>query len=248
MIVRTSLSGHHIIFHAAHGLLSGKIASQIHSQYQTANWFETILATSDHDDRQLNFNEKNYLSEQGLPINFTEDKQTIKEQLTRCIRVMEEAEQKSSWVYVIISMHLEFLYSSLRNSSVQFKEFLDDQEIARQKIIASSEFKKKDYEAAYDVLRFCDRLSLILCMDQIPSGGRQLEINCTIQNRQYFISRTANGNLKVSPWPFAKESFDLSVEERLIEKGYFKSNKEFEKILKSSQPRKIEWTLTKLEK
>ena len=58
MIVRKSSEGFHIIYQAAHGLLAGKIAQELKHKFRPPYWLETLVAVIEHDDQQLNFEEK----------------------------------------------------------------------------------------------------------------------------------------------------------------------------------------------
>ena len=83
MIVRKSKYGLHILFHEAHGLLAAKIANEIKHDLRPIHWFDTLISICEHDDQQLNLDEKNYLSELGVPLDFTEDTGTVDEILKR---------------------------------------------------------------------------------------------------------------------------------------------------------------------
>ncbi|WAC03847.1 DUF3891 family protein [Lacinutrix neustonica] len=100
----------------------------------------------------------------------------------------------------------------------------------------------RDY---YEFMRFCDRLSLILCKDETPNAGRLLEINTSINKKQYFISKHDDGVLILSPWIFKTSPFDSEVEEIIIETPSFNSSKVFEKALENTCPALKKWTLIK---
>ena len=110
MIVTTSKIGFHIIYHEAHGLLAGKIGSYIDREILPNYWFETLIAITEHDDRQLNFKEKNYLSDINTPLDFTDETDSIAEIKSRIDRIIKSTTSKSLWIRLLISYHLEFLY------------------------------------------------------------------------------------------------------------------------------------------
>lgn len=62
-------------------------------------------------------------------------------------------------------------------------------------------------------MRFFDRLSLILYKDESQDAGHVLESNTSLDKKQYFISKNADGVLILSPWIFKTSPFDLDVEE-----------------------------------
>jgi len=124
MIVKKSKHGLHIILHAAHGLLAGK------HNLRPINWFETLVAICEHDDHQLNLDQKDYLSPLGVPLDFTEDSGTVNEVLKRMQRIIRTSINKSSWVSLLISYHLDFLYSDLKMKSKKIDTFLENEKKA----------------------------------------------------------------------------------------------------------------------
>lgn len=245
MIVNKSIKGIHIIFHEAHGLLAGKIANEIAHEYRPIHWFETLIAVCEHDDRQLNFKEKDYLSDIGVPLDFTEESSTVSEVLVRMKRILKSAGNKSLWVKLLISYHLEFIYSHLMGESKKIKNFFLREEKVRRHILKQFKISDKQARIYYEFLRFCDRLSLILCNDEAPDAGRLLEINTSINGETYFISKTENDELIIKPWIFTTHTFELSVEERILKDTQFKSAAEFESVLINTTPEFKKWVLKK---
>ena len=245
MIVNKSLAGIHIIFHEAHGLLAGKIANEIAEKYRPINWFETLIAVCEHDDRQLNFEEKNYLSEIGVPLDFTEEEFTVQDIMERMQRILKSSENKSLWITLLISYHLEFIYAPIEDKSKRITAFFKQQEQMRKVLL--KEFKLSDEKARsyYEFLRFCDRLSLILCKDETPEAGRLLEINTSIAGKTFFIKKTDDDELIISPWIFNVDEFELSIEERILKATQFTSNIQFEEVLMKSLPTLKKWKLMK---
>lgn len=245
MIVRKSKYGLHIILHEAHGLLAAKIANQIKHDKRPINWFDTLISICEHDDHQLNFTEKDYLSKLGVPLDFTEDTGTTAEVLKRMQRVISQSNNKSSWVRMMISYHLEFLYSDLQTTSKKIESFMSTEEKEREIVLNNYGISDTKGRKIYQYLLFCDRLSLILCKDETPTLGRSLEINKTIDNECYMIKRGEDNKLIVTPWIFENDEFEIGIEERLIEKTSFESSKQFEKELMKTLPSIIFWTLCK---
>lgn len=248
MIVNSSLAGIHIIFHEAHGLLAGKIAHQLKEKYRPPHWFETLIAVCEHDDRQLNFDEKKYLSEIGVPMDFTEEKAVVTDMILRMKRVLKSTEKKSLWIKLLISYHLEFIYSDRAKKSKRIQSFLSVAKQDRNVILKHYNTTDDQAREYYELLRFCDRLSLILCKDEAPDAGRVLEINTSIQNRTYFVKKATNGNLTVTPWPFRDSSFELAIEERILKETQFSSSTHFKKVLMKAQPVLKTWTLMQSER
>lgn len=247
MIVTTSIRGLHIIFQEAHGLLAGKIAIEIATEFRPINWFETLIAVCEHDDRQLGFQQKNYFSEIGVPLDFTEEKENINDILKRMQRILNSAEKKSLWIKLLISYHLEFIYSHLKKTSKRIDRFFKNEEMDRRdllKLFNISDEKARDY---YEFLRFCDRLSLILCKEEAPDDDRLLEINTSINGETYFIKKTENNDLTIIPWIFKSSKFELMIEQRILKETQFNSASKFESALLNSEMEFKKWTLVNLE-
>jgi hypothetical protein len=245
MIVRKSKHGLHIIFHQSHALLAAKIANEIRHDLRPIHWFDTLISICEHDDQQLNIEETNYLSKLGVPLDFTENTGTVSEILKRIEKIVISAVNKSSWVRLMISYHLDFLYSDLKSKSKRIHSFLSNEEKERALVLKNYGISNEKGMEVYQYLLFCDRLSLILCKDETPSAGRSLEINQTIGNALYMIKRNESDELLISPWIFEKDEFEIDFEERLIEQTSFKSSKEFKEVLMGTQPTLVSCKLLK---
>lgn len=245
MIVNITKDGLHIIYHAAHGLLAGKIANFILEKYRPSPWFETLVAVTEHDDRQLNFSEKNYLSDLGMPTDFTEENETVNQVIKRMRRVINHTNSKSSWSRLLVSYHLEFLYGELRHKSKRINVFFSKEEAQRSNILQLYSSTEAQAKRDYQFLRFCDRLSLILCKDETPDLGRTIEINTSINNIKFLIKKAEEEQLTIEPWIFNENSFELSVEERYIKTTHFQSSTDFEQTLMHTKPTLKKWLLIK---
>lgn len=243
MIVNKSVLGVHIIFHEAHGLLAGKIANEIKDEFRPIHWFETLIAICEHDDRQLNFDEKDYLSDIGVPLDFSEDSSSVEDVLKRMHRILKSAFNKSQWVKLLISYHLEFIYSHLIEDSTQIKDFFSKEVQTRKEVLKQFKISDKKARIYYEFLRFCDRLSLILCKDEAPDANRLLEINTSIDGKTFFIKKNENDELIITPWIFSTAKFELSIEERILKEAQFSSSNKFETALMNLQPTLKKWIL-----
>ncbi len=242
MIVRKSSKGLHIIYQAAHGLLAGKIAQALKLDYRTDRWLDTLIAIVEHDDHQLDFEEKKYLSDLGIPLDFTEGDVSTDKILKRAERVVRQAKSKSLWTAMLVSFHLDFLYGNFREESKKATQFLESQDTFRNEMISHFGISQTKAESVYELLRFCDRCSLILCKDEIPGNHRKLEINTSIKQKTYFIREKENGKISVNPWCFEASEFKVSVEETLLEQPKFKNQKEFQAILENTDRSYRSWS------
>jgi len=245
MIVNTDANGFEVIYHSTHGLLAGKIANYITDDFFGHKKFETIIAITSHDDLQPSIEDGDHISENGMLKNFTENSQPIVAVNDRCKNLMSEAHRRSPYIEVLVSMHLDFLYTDLAKSSKMMASFLSEQKALRKDLINLHSISKSDFERGYQVLLFCDRLSLILSQSQIPFAGREIEINKSINGKKYFVSEGEKGNLTVRPWIFNSEQFEVSIPVRRLKKTIFKSTSKFKDSLRQCKINEKVWKFAK---
>nr|MBI1229778.1 DUF3891 family protein [Cytophagales bacterium] len=245
MIVRKTHQGLHIIFQASHGLLAGKIAEHVKIKYRPFLWLDTLVAIVEHDDQQLDFKENNYLSDLGIPLDFTEDSKSVLKSIKRAKRVFDHAKSKSSWTALLVSFHLDFLYGSLGEESIKAKQFLEAQRAFRKETITHFGIDEDKATSYYEILKFCDRCSLILCKEEVPDAERKLEINTSIDGKTFFIYRRKNGNLSVTPWCFEADTFELSIEETILEQTKYKNQQELKDVIEATPRTSVTWKFEK---
>jgi len=122
--------------------------------------------------------------------------------------------------------------------------FLSEQKALREHLIIHHSISKNDFKRGYQVLLFCDRLSLILSQKQNPFAGRELEINKSIGGKTYFVSEDEQRNLNVRPWIFNCEQFEVSIPVRRLKKTTFKSSSEFKDSLRQCKVNDKVWKFT----
>ncbi|MBT9188298.1 DUF3891 family protein [Zobellia russellii] len=231
MIVKHTLTGWEIISQYAHGLLAGKIASQLETSLTQSFWVDALTAIVEHDDYLLNFEEHNYLTQNGSPKDFTMDTNSPSDALEHAKRVFENSMQKSQLIALLIGRHLSFLYESLAGDYEPLKQFLseiDSKRSTQRKLYAIS---KKTEDELYNILLFSDRCSLILSQDKIPEVGRKVEINKTINNERYYLRQKEDNSITVEPWPFKSDFFKVHSEYKVLDTPVYKDNNHLKKVL-----------------
>ncbi|ARN76900.1 hypothetical protein BST97_02170 [Nonlabens spongiae] len=244
MIVNPTQTGYEIITHYAHGLQAAQIGQHIIQDYRPKYWMETLCAMIEHDDKQLNFEHNNNVAKDGRPLDFTLVENSPEEILERCKRVVLSSRHRSGWVTLMIAQHLEFLYKQqIQNHSATNQFFSEVHELKKKirKVYAINETQSKEY---YELLRFCDRCSLILSMQQIPTEGREIEINQSINGCKYYLSDPGKG-INVSPWIFDKDEFEVSTEVYKVEQIKFSDSKDLQQHLLDLSPVIKTWNFRK---
>lgn len=240
MIVNLQADGWEIIYHRAHALLAAQLAGFWCIGDRTSQRYETIAAISHHDDLEKEW-EGDQLTAAGAPLDFTLERETALDQLRRHA---EEALYKGRWVAMLISMHLCFLNQG-KQDDPDAADFLADQRQRQQQWRKELGVSKEEAHAAYDFMRWCDRLSLILCQRQIPAGGRSLEIITDFEGQRYEIFQAETGELHITPWPFNTDRCSVSVDACYLDQLKFDSNDELSQALKNAPRKALSWTLSR---
>jgi hypothetical protein len=237
MLINFKKEGLEVISHAAHGLLAGKIANELHHHVRNDHWVDTLATIMGHDDEQLAPSAKNCISELGMPLDFVENSIPPKKSLAHAQAVYDKMMLKSSWAALLLSYHLEFLYAETVKGSKDIEEFLKNLRKNREELCTLHGTNPGEMGKVYQLMVFSDRLSLILCQDEVPAAGREVEINQSVNDEHYFVHRSADGSLTVRPWLFQKDYFKLQVDARYVKEIKFADEAAFERALSSSDIR-----------
>ncbi len=241
MIVNLVKEGWEIIYQQAHALLAAQIAFSWRVADRPARWVDTLAAIAQHDDGQRYWAGKAGLTEAGAPANFT----MLPFSLEQARQVMEEARFQGQWRSLLTSMHLSFLYEELRGQNKTTDAFLDEQLQNQERWRKALKVTKKEAQKAYDLMQWCDRLSLILCRQELPEAERALEISTGPDGVRYDVVQQKDGCIQVTPWPFELNQFLVTVEASYLAQLQFQSEAELATVLCQAPIRTKYWELTK---
>lgn len=241
MIVNLAENGWEVIYHRAHALLAAQIAGHWRRSDSPERLYETIAAISHHDDLEKEW-EGNELTPAGAPLDFTLSRSDDIEPLRQHLN---NARYRGRWVAMLISKHICFLNQDRWGTSAEWDAFLNEQIQHQEQWRQELEITKDDAERAYQFMRWCDRLSLILAQKQIPDAGRALEITSGIDGQRYDVRQLSNGRLTVEPWPFEDSEFTVNVEATCLTELKYENNEELVKALQSAPIKILDWTFTK---
>lgn len=238
MIVNLQNEGWEIIYHRAHALLAAQIGGHWDRRKTPDRIYETLAAISHHDDLEKEW-EEDQLTTAGAPLDFTLEREIALEQMRRHA---EDALYRGRWVAMLTSMHLCFLNEGRRAQLAELGEFLDQQYRLQHQWRTELEVSKDAAESAYRFMRWCDRMSLILCQQQVPDAGRHLEVQIGPDGERYSVYQQANGTLGVTPWPFNQPQITVNVEACCLAQLQFDSNDALRTALKTAPRRVLTWT------
>jgi hypothetical protein len=238
MIVNLTPDGWQIIYQQAHALLAAQLAWQWQPFGPTDRWVGLLAAIAQHDDEQEHWNGHYSLTPAGAPANFT-----MKEfSLAQATGVMRAARFQGQWRSLLTSMHMSFLYESLRGQQPETDAFLDEQKAGQQRWRRALNVTKAEAQQAYDLMQWCDRLSLILCRQELPEMGRHLEISTGPDGQRHEVAQaTVGGPIRITPWPFAAKEFSVSVEACLLSQLQFKNDEELSRAISEAPIVTVRW-------
>ncbi|UOQ72967.1 DUF3891 family protein [Hymenobacter cellulosilyticus] len=242
MIVNLTPDGWQIIYQQAHALLAAQLAWQWQPFGPTDRWVGLLAAIAQHDDEQEHWDGHYGLTPAGAPANFT-----MKEfSLPQATGVMRAARFQGQWRSLLTSMHMSFLYESLRGQQPETDQFLDEQKACQQRWRRALHITKAEAQQAYDLMQWCDRLSLILCRQELPEMGRHLEISTGPDGQRHEVAQPATGGpVTITPWPFAAKEFSVSVEACQLSQLQFKDDEELSEAIRQAPIVTLRWDFAK---
>lgn len=246
MIVSSAANGWDVVFQPAHGLLAADLARRLNAEWQSSFWFETLIAIATHDDSKVAFrsNERTYLTEAGAPQNFDQVKMTSEQRYQEVRSRLENAYRKHRWIGLLESTHADFLFGSTDVSN-ELRQLLEDETDRRRRTLKELDKTAEDLGAAYHVMRWCDRLSLILCGRRIPEMNRRLEIVTAAGQPRSEIFRHEDDSLGITPWPFNEQEFTVTVEAHPLNELSFDDDQQLEQALKEATTKQWRWNFRK---
>ncbi|GAB4019087.1 hypothetical protein GCM10028808_55670 [Spirosoma migulaei] len=238
MIVSQTDTGWQIINQQAHGLLAVQLALHWRVDKRPSRWIETVTALTEHDDGQNPWEGRNHLTAAGTPLHF----ELLPYSVEQCQQMIQIGLQKSRWNALLMSMHTSFLYESKRGTDKALDVFLDQQMTNQTKWRKESKATKAETDYAYAFLQWCDALSLVLCLNQVPHEERRLEVSKGPDDLSYYIHQRADGTLSLDPWPFEGPQVTVHVETFCLDQVVFKNDKQLYNALQDSPVSVKEWT------
>lgn len=225
MIANYTENGWEIIAQRSHGLLAGQLCARWKTSQRGKRWVETLVASADHDDVFNEFERGPLIGESGGPLDFSMNSfDQIASQ-----KLIDMAMAKGSFIALLISRHIAFTHG--KEAAAQ--DFLKSLTAKKSEWLTSSGSSEEELAAAYEILEFCDALSLIICKDGIPPEGRKLEISSGPDGSMYTVNLKQD-RMVIMPWPFSEKSFEVSYERRIIPELTFKDDDVLRTLLRDT--------------
>ncbi len=247
MIVNPTATGWQIIYQQAHALLAAQIAWAWPPFLPADRWVGLLAAVAQHDDEQAAWHGRgghHGLTPAGAPANFTQQPFSS-EQATG---VLHAARFQGRWRSLLTSLHLSTLYEGLRGSDPATTAFLDELRAGQERWRRALKLTQAEVRRAYDLLHWCDRLSLILCRQELPEMGRAVEVYRNPQRpaaRPHFVRQPGGPGtpVVVRPWPFAAAAVAVGVEAVELHALRFRDDAALAAALRAGPVRTLAWEL-----
>ena len=243
MLVNPKPDGWQVIYQQAHALLATQLAWHWPVSLPPDRWVGLLAATAQHDDQQEGWHGRgghHGLTPAGAPANFTQ----LPFSMEQATGVLAAARFQGQWRSLLTAMHLSELYESLRGQKKGIDAFLDELQTKQTIWRKALKVRKNEARQAYDLLHWCDRLSLILCRHEIPEMGRAVEIYRGPDGVTHTLAQPiADGPLVVSPWPFREQELQVSVEASNLTQLQFRDDAELAEALRAAPVETLRWTL-----
>lgn len=242
MIVTKNPEGWNIFFHRAHALLAFKIGMNIKQSHWPIPRFrlDGLSAITDHDDGQPDWNKKDNLTKAGAPLDFRQPSPIALKEVSRMIN---RSLYKSAFMTLMVSMHCRSIYNDQKGKEIE--EFLVEQETLCKSILKHLEINLADAEGCYQVVRFCDELSLMLCQGDLPKEGRKIQLEPLPGIEENFIKKDEKGILRLNEWCFDTPEFAISAEYYPTKKLSYDSDQELISELTLGNPNFINFEFKK---
>lgn len=224
MIVNYTEQGWEIFSQRSHGILAAAIASEWSHKVRTKRWVETLLAIAEHDDGQVELESPDLLTAQGGPLDFSMRKMEYE----HCECSMTRAFNKSTYIALLCSTHLDFLCKGGNAADKAVVDFMSVQHQQRREWMKLLHMSAQELERDYRLLEWCDALSLLLCQNALQPEGRGMEVSTGPDGVLHQLLNK-DGKLSVDPWPFELDELEFSCEYRVIDQLTFKNAAEFKK-------------------
>ena len=243
MIVNSTPAGWQIIYQQAHAQLAAQLAWHWPHTMPADRWVGLLVAIAQHDDEQdawRGHGGHHGLTSAGAPANFTQRPFS----LAQATGVQSAARFQGRWCSLLTSLHLSCLYDDLRDQPKELTAFLDDLNAQQLQWRRALNLTKAEAQQAYDLLHWCDRLSLILCRHEIPEMGRAVEIHRGPDGTAYTLAQPeVDGPVIIHLWPFREAEVLVSVEASVLTQLQFKDDAELAVVLRAAPIETLRWTL-----
>lgn len=238
MIITYVPTGWEIISQRSHSLLAAQLCAEWKVGQRPARWVDTLIATAEHDDVFNELESAPLLTPSGGPMDFKMN--NFDKDLSQ--RLIDRAEMKGSFIALLIFRHICFTHGK----DPKARSFLKALAKKEKQWIATANTSKAEVDKAYEILEFCDALSLLICQKSVPPEGRVIEISKGPDGQAYQLHQKGD-KLIIQPWPFEVEVLRVDYECRSLGELHYKNENSFKAALRNAKVMQITCMLSKVQ-
>lgn len=222
-----------------HAILANLIAEQWKEDYPLKK--EVLFAIEQHDRAWMDIDWSPIWNDvASAPYSFIDYPLSIK--LPFYVKGINEVEEVSTYAALLCSTHYtKFFHDGGMNHDLIYGFVQEERQRQRtllQKLKETNKFDEKAFEYHYKLLKFCDTLSLFICMQEAGVKGEQLHIwfrkGIEQPDKSKCQTTWINKNtIEIDPFPFYK-SFDVAIPMRVVSKERIKKIGIIEAFLQAS--------------
>ena len=239
MIVNSLKDGWEVIYQRSHANLAAILVAAWQPEPQVPRRTELIIATAQHDDQEMFWNEMSHLTDIGAPLDFTQNSLDATRHQSKM--VIDNGYRQGLWIGLLISCHISFLMEPLRGQNNALDSFLDEQRDNQKQWREQLGYSPETVDAAYALLRWADRMSLILCRRELPERQRWLDVAPCPDGEMVRVMQREDDTIVIDPWIFTGDELHVSVEVRRLRQLQFEDDTQFQQALDSAEIETREW-------
>lgn len=229
----------------AHALLAAQFAAAWGNERvpQPPRRVETLIAVSQHDAGWVTWEQAPTVTPEGEPRDFMH--MPIAEHLANWRRGIAHARHQGPWIGLLVGCHATSLYAA-RADEPEIAAFLAEQKPLMTEWQAAAEASDAEIEEAYALLRFCDWLSLVLCLDRHREQGTPVDLGAGPGGIAFALHWRAVDRAAIDPWPFEPAHLDVEVESWRLDRKRFDDAAEYQTLLAQAPRVTRRWRLEPL--
>ena len=237
MICLQRREGWDVVFQRAHAYMAARLLHSLPPDPSLACWPELLAATAQHDNGWTEWEPSGRLSPSGAPMDFEHaPMHTILEQAQRVCALGWHQDSAVGW---LISRHMHQLYDPVRAQHQAFDTWLTDQADLRSQRARACDHSAQALERAYALMLWADTLSLTLCKETLPFGGRWVQLDPDHRGQSYRARRLERLDVvELDPWPFETPELQVSVDHRSLSALTYDDYASFLKDVQATVPQR----------
>ena len=218
MICNRLETGWELLYQNAHARIAMDLLAPWRQSERPARWPELLYAACQHDNGWQEWEPGDHLTPLGTPRHFEET--TMADVVRQSTMALGRVRYARLWAGLLLVEHFRTLYAPLADDCV--RAMLDEQAAMRapwRRVLGAT---KADVETSYELLKWADTFSLVLCCRALPFGERRIEIEA-VKGVRYTAWERADGSVGVDPWPYEPDAVEVSAETYPLRRLTFES-------------------------